>query len=254
MYDTNYPITGICLVSKPNSVPTGYQCIRKVYDDPLRDADLMPDSILERKDRFLCITRAFPLAGNQQFVLEDIKLINERDFTPPQYTALTQTVDTFEKATTKRTICVKLVERQAGMTCICDIVFLYKTKRPPQLYTIIGDINGLQMCIKVGTVPSFRPPPPVPTSNLYPNPMNNQPYRDNSITEPSHTNTLSKKSDEKEILDGIPFEINPKYLIRNQNGINDLSGLDSFPILSSYEIEQNYNYDFNLENSSLSSI
>ncbi len=29
MNDLNSPITGICLVSKPNNVPTGYQCIRK---------------------------------------------------------------------------------------------------------------------------------------------------------------------------------------------------------------------------------
>ncbi len=29
MNETQLPITGICLVSKPNNVPTGYQCIRK---------------------------------------------------------------------------------------------------------------------------------------------------------------------------------------------------------------------------------
>jgi len=29
MMDSNLPITGICLVSKPGNVPTGYQCIRK---------------------------------------------------------------------------------------------------------------------------------------------------------------------------------------------------------------------------------
>ncbi len=29
MNETQLPITGICLVSKPNNVPTGYICIRK---------------------------------------------------------------------------------------------------------------------------------------------------------------------------------------------------------------------------------
>jgi hypothetical protein len=29
MDETNLPITGLCLVSKSNNVPTGYQCIRK---------------------------------------------------------------------------------------------------------------------------------------------------------------------------------------------------------------------------------
>ena len=29
MDERNQPITGLCLISKPNNVPTGYQCIRK---------------------------------------------------------------------------------------------------------------------------------------------------------------------------------------------------------------------------------
>jgi len=156
-------------------------------------------------------------------------------------------MDSYEKGTAKRTICVKMVERQAGMKSICDIIFLYRSKRPPQFYTLIGDINGLQMCIKEGTVPALR----APQSNLYPNPMINQPYPEPTTPEHLHTNTFSKKSDEKDILDGIPFEINPKYLIENRKGANDLLGFDSFRILSSYELEQYFNYDFNLERSSL---
>jgi hypothetical protein len=265
MGDTNLPITGICLVSKPNNVPTGYLCIRKAHDDTNRDADLMPDSILERKDRFLCITRAWPLtdmrtlAGDRALVLEDIKLINERDNPPANYNVLTYTSDTREKGTAKRLICVKMVDRQGGMKCVCDIIFLYRAKRPPQLYTIIGDINGLQMCVKEGTVQSSMPEP---QSKLYQNPLtgtdlygtSQQPQRRLSM-DYSNTSTLTKKTDEKEILDGIPFEINPKYLNemrnnRNGNG-NGLTGLDSFRILSSYEIEQYYNYDFHIEQASI---
>jgi len=203
----------------------------------------MADSILERKVRFLCITRVYPLAGNNTLVLEDIKVINERDILAPQYIALTQTMDTYEKGTAKRIICVKMVERQAGMKCICDIIFLYRLKRPPQFYTLIGDINGLQMCIKEGTVPPLRVPP----SNLYPDPLN-YPSRP-EIDSKDHPQT--KKSDERDMLDGIPFEINSKYLIENRNSANDLFGLDSFRILSPYELEQIFNYDFNLERSSI---
>ena len=209
----------------------------------------MADTILERKDRFLCITRAYPLAGNRTLVLEDIKLINERETPSPQYTVLTHTVDTRDKGTAKRIICVKLIERQAGMKCVCDIIFLSRSKRPPQFYTLIGEINGLQMCLREGTVPALRPPPAIPTSNLYPNPLDFQRSSSMDTSEHSHLNTLTKKSDEKEILDGIPFEINPKYLVNNRNGANDLLGVDSFQILSPYELEQAFNYDFNLERS-----
>jgi len=191
MNDSNLPITGLCIISKANNVPTGYQCIRKVHDDQSRDADLMVDTLLDRKIRFLCITRIYPLAGNKTLVLEDIKLINERDIPTPPYIALTHTVDTNEKGTAKKTICVKLVERQAGMRCISDIIFLYRSKRPPQSYTLIGDINGLQMCVKEGTVPPLRPVPPPPSgaSNLYPNPMDYQTFRPPM----EHSNSITKK-------------------------------------------------------------
>jgi len=239
-----------------------------VLDDANRDADLMADSLLERKDRFLCITRLWPvsdlriLAGDRATVLEDIKLINERDNPPPNYTTLSYTSDTREKGTVKKLICVKMVERQGGMKCICDIIFLYRSKRPPQFYTVIGDINGLQMCVKEGTVPSTNVPSSVPDiqSKLYPNPITGQLYQTSQHehlhrqpSDYSNTNTLGKKTDEKEILDGIPFEINPKYLkqMKNNHNGNGLSGLDSFRILSPYEIEQYFNYDFNIERSSL---
>jgi ESCRT-I complex subunit MVB12 len=257
MDDPNLPITGICLISKPTNVPTGYQCIRKgkinfqqnlhnllylAFDESSRDADLMADSIIERKDRFLCITRVYPLAGNKTLVLEDIKLVNERETPTEPYIALTQTMDTYEKGTAKRTICVKMIERQAGMKCITDIIFLYRSKRPPQFYTLIGDINGLQMCVKEGTVPPLRrtaPPPPNPTDN----------HQNDTPTDYPNANTHSKKSDEKEFLDGVPFEINAKYLNSNRNASNDPLGIDSFRILSRYEIEQYFHYDFNFERS-----
>ena len=157
------------------------------HDDTNRDADLMADSILERKDRFVCITRSWPLtdmrtlAGDRALVLEDIKLINERDNPPANYTVLAYTSDTREKGTAKRLICVKMVERQGGMKCICDIIFLYRSKRPPQFYTLIGDINGLQMCVKEGTVPALHVQHHHQYQKhnqiLYPNPLTGQVYQ-----------------------------------------------------------------------------
>ncbi|CAF1594915.1 unnamed protein product [Rotaria magnacalcarata] len=261
MNEIHLPITGICLVTKPNNVPIGYDCIRKVHDDTSRDADLMADSLLERKDRFMCITRIIPLANNRPDVIEDIKLINERDNPPAAYAVLAYTADTREKGTNKKLICVKMAEIQGGMKCICDIIFLYRSRRPPQFYTSIGEINGLQMCIKEGTAPTLRPPPlppaPQPQSNLYPNPMNYQTSDQQQYyqapPEYSNTNTLTKKSDERDILDGIPFQINPKYLtaMNNKRNGNDLSDLDSFNILSAYDIERCFQYDFSIERSSL---
>lgn len=224
----------------------------------------MADSLLERKDRFVCITRIWPLSdlsipsGDRASVLEDIRLINERDNPPPNYKTLALTYDTREKGTAKRLICVKIVERQGGMKCICDIIFLYRTKRPPQFYTLIGDINGLQMCVREGTIPAINIPPPSsssisePQSKLYPNALTgHMPQQfQRQVSDYSNTNTLSKKTDEKEILDDIPFQINTKYLNGTKSTPNGYD-LDSFKILTHYDIEQKFNYDFNIERSIL---
>jgi hypothetical protein len=227
---------------------------RLAYDEQSRDADLMADSIIERKDRFLCITRAYVLAGNRSPVLEDVKLISERESPPPKYIPLTQTVDTLEKGTAKRFICVNLEERQQGMKCICDIIFLYRSKRPPQSYTIIGEINGLQMCVKEGNVPPLR----VATGNLYPDPRGagsashfSPGYQQQTSSDHGMVGTLTKKSDEKEVLDGIPFQINPKYLVDPRSRAQAQVDLDSMQVLSEYDIEKFFYYDFNLERSSL---
>jgi hypothetical protein len=223
----------------------------------------MPDSLLERKDRFVCVTRAIgsidPRLSSSEHgtIIEDIKLINERDNPPMNYSPIYHTIDTREKATTKKLICVKIVDRQPGMKCICDIVFLYRSKRPPQSYTIIGDINGLQMCLKEGTVPALRAPSNLPSmpSNIYANVNSNpvytsMPYQKhaNVTSDYGAMNTLTKKSDEKEILDGIPFEINPKYLSSMKQGqVNNPQGFDTMHILTPFEIEQRFNYDFYTE-------
>ena len=61
----------------------------------------------------------------------------------------------------------------------------------------------------------------------------------------------AKNTDEKEFLDGIPFEINPKYFnnIRNQQASNGLPNVESFRILSAYEIDDKFRYTFTTENS-----
>ena len=224
------------------------------YDEQSRDADLMADSIIERKDRFLCITRAYVLSGNRSPVVEDVKLISERETPPAKYIQLTQTVDTLEKGTAKRFICVKIEERQVGMKCICDVIFLYRSKRPPQSYTIIGEINGLQMCVKEGTVPPLRVAP----SNLYPDPTGARSashfspgYQHQTSFDNGLVGTLAKKSDEKEILDGIPFQINPKYLVDPRNQAQAGADPDSMQILTQYDIEKLFDYDFHLERGSL---
>ncbi|OWA54342.1 hypothetical protein BV898_18750 [Hypsibius exemplaris] len=54
------PITGLCVVSSKQACPIGYRCEDKTYDQQ-SDADLWKDSFLTKKERYLCMTRFFPL-------------------------------------------------------------------------------------------------------------------------------------------------------------------------------------------------
>lgn len=259
-YESLGPITNICLISKPNNVPTGFECIRKAHDDPSREADLMADSLLERKDRYLCVSR---IVGNstRPVVVEDIKVINDREPPPHNYTPIIQTSDTREKGTQKKLICYKMADRHSGMKCIYEIIFLYKSRRPPPNFAVIGDINGLQMCVREGTIPPMRPPPSVPFNiqQLASSIPSSLPYPigpqflskpPQEIKMPHDYGTImSTKTDDKEVLEGIPFEINPKYLnsLKGSKSANNLNNLENFRILSTNEIEQRFQYNFQVE-------
>ena len=96
------------------------------------------------------------------------------------------------------------------------------------------------MCVKEGTVPALRPP-----ANLYPDVASpHQPAE--------HSNaggTLSKKCDDKDMLDGIPFAINPKYTQANEVSTRHTSDGDGFRVLSIHDIERQFDYNFDLERS-----
>jgi hypothetical protein len=208
----------------------------------------MVGTIFDRRDRFLCIerTQAYLSNGCPAYVIEDIKLINERDSPPENYQILTQTVDTLEKGTVKRLICFKLVERLFGLTCIHDILFLYRSKRPPQFYAIIGDINGLQMCVKQGTVPSLQ----VDTSKFDSDSHYLSAQYDCLSAFGTTSRENSRKSDEKDLVNDIPFEIHPKYRCKSDHSIlSNIDNLSTYVIMSAYDIEERFHYDFNLERS-----
>lgn len=155
----DYPITGLCIVSDPGRCPAGYTVVSRCHDTS-DDADLWKDGFFKKKvTRFLCITRIFPLAnGTLNNVLADVAIINDHDSMPAQFSRIDETVDTREKAMKKRVMCVKMIPRHSTNSAICEIIFLAKSKRPPAGFTLIGDVNNLLLCIKMGPVPQNQAP------------------------------------------------------------------------------------------------
>jgi len=160
MYPTNgsnnqnidLPITAICIVSDKSRCPPNYTPIVRANDTGT-EPDLWKDSLFGKKiNRFFCFTKDYPI--NETYnVVEDIKLLNERD-TLPGFIPLERCLDTSEKSFQKKTVNIKVSHRFYTTTAVSDIVLLVKSRRPPTGYSFIGEINGHAMCIKFSQIPN----------------------------------------------------------------------------------------------------
>lgn len=162
--DQNLPITKIGIVEDKNKCPPDYDIL--LYSADRNDeCDLMPDGFFKKTTRYLCISRKPPsIPGQVDQVLADIAIQNEKERPPNGYCVLEHTLDTKDKATKKKQICVKLIERESTTAAITDINLYTKTKRAPMGFTLAGEINNVALCFKIGDVPRLKSNPvPSPT-------------------------------------------------------------------------------------------
>ncbi|GFR75967.1 multivesicular body subunit 12B [Elysia marginata] len=145
------PITGVCVVSDPGQCPPNYTLIDKTYDRP-EDADLWKDGFFTRRVmRYLCVERQVPTQS--QDVLVDVTLINERDPIPAGFTVVEFTRDTREKATKKKCLCVRWMVPSMTNDAITELIFLTRAqRRAPAGYTLVGELNNMSLCYKMGKV------------------------------------------------------------------------------------------------------
>lgn len=128
---------------------------------------------------------------------------------------------------------------------ITDIILCSKLKIAPQGFSFAGEINGISICYKVGPV-THRPPPSIPTNvkdiengihyvNIAQSPkngfqLNKQIDNDYEIISPNykisepqlHKSSFTLKCGTlgySTVLDGVPFNINPK-IKPNQNSFD----------------------------------
>jgi len=150
-----YPITGICIVADKAKCPPGYTLVEKTVDN--EDADIWKDSFFSRRvTRYFCITRIFPQDyGRINNVVSDVVIVNSAAELPADFTQIEWTHDSREKATRKHVCGVKMTPRDAAVDAICEIALTTASRRvPPVGFTLIGDMDGLNLCYKMGKVPS----------------------------------------------------------------------------------------------------
>ncbi|XP_017492791.1 PREDICTED: multivesicular body subunit 12A, partial [Rhagoletis zephyria] len=89
------------------------------------------------------------------------RVIPEKTQPPKEFSLLSRTADTEQKAWRKRQISYKLTKRGNVTQAVTDIILCSKLKVAPEGFKLAGDINGVLICYKTGAIP-IRSPPPVP--------------------------------------------------------------------------------------------
>ncbi|XP_055380479.1 multivesicular body subunit 12A [Condylostylus longicornis] len=183
----NRPITSLQIVEDYEKCPKHFIAVNRTYDQD-SDADLWRENILfgRQTSRYLCYSKT---EGLPEYVLETLKIISEKETPPQEFSLLSRTADTEQKAWRKRQIAYKLSKRGNVNYAITDIILCSKLKTAPDGFKFAGEINGILVCYKTGTLP-VRQSPPVPLV--------------------SHTNTNSTASEVEKALNRI--NLNSKRL------------------------------------------
>jgi len=269
------PVTEICIVADKSRCPPGYGVIAKAYDDTSSEADVWKDGLFafSRVYRYICVCKSPPQNSFVCNVVADLALVNDKDIVPAGYVAIEYTTDTREKALRKKLLCVRTVPRETTVDAVSDLIILAKQKRPPQGFTLAGEIDGLLLCYKYGVIPPdfpgnrsnanvypnlpypihplshtsngpastpTRPAPPLPIQNHMQGSANRNSWNENPYARQTSISGAPAHSG----IDGVPFELNPRIKISQSNNNNRLPVLR--PINSS-----EFDYTFSIENSIL---
>lgn len=265
----DWPITGVAIVADITKCPAGYMTVSRTYDNT-EEADLWRDGLFGRRvTRYMCVQRSAPQPGKD--VLVDVSIINDRDPLPAGFTALDYTHDTREKATKKKVICVRWMNASLTNSAISELIILPRsTRRPPNGYTLVGEVNNLMLCYKMANIKTQSPlgqtnssKPTLDMSQLNSNlPYDLHPRRENAYTQgsaagyqqpggyhgtrvgPPQRTTSSLSATIVTPLTGVPWQLSSK--------ITDLENLKNIHIpeiryKTIMDIENQYNYQFDVE-------
>uniref|UniRef100_A0AC34F460 MABP domain-containing protein n=1 Tax=Panagrolaimus sp. ES5 TaxID=591445 RepID=A0AC34F460_9BILA len=246
------PIVSICVISDKNKCPPSFIPILKSFDD-MSDADLWKDGGFfgfNRSLRYLAISRA--ISDNTTLeVVTDLLIISEKEAIPANFISIDFTVDSNERALRKKYLCARFTPRNDALDAITDLIVLARSKRPPKGYTSAGDVDGMNICFKVSTIPetygrlvhSRSNPgplyPSVPTKILNEEYRHSNPHLDKQMDFNQFTIRAQKGSIKG--IDGIPFKLRPDL-----KAASTRNGRDTLPELVNPQID-NFSYSFATE-------
>lgn len=258
------PITAVAWTSNTSTCPRDFSLISITEDGAAAN---FTRSFGMKAGYYLCFCK--DLAGGM--VVSDIQLISEKDSIPHGYCYIAEYLEPKASVSKKKRVCVRVVPVGSVDTAVLDIKLTAKSKMMLQHYTYVGDIHGYVLWCRKGYFTSpmpqakprsvsldirklsldqpsaplplrpSNPPPPVPYSKLS--------QRRRSL----HTKDNQDKPADSSIqgitaLDGVPFSLHPKFDIQaNGTALQMNSQLNNIRIKSLQDIENEYNYTFDVE-------
>ncbi|KAL5012571.1 hypothetical protein ScPMuIL_011122 [Solemya velum] len=274
MTEQEWAITGVSIVTDPKQCPSGYIIIDRTYDRR-EDADLWRDGLFGRRlTRYMCVERSSSCAGKN--ILVDITLINEKEDVPAGFTCVEVTEDTREKATKKKTICVRWMSPSITNSAITELIILSRNvRRPPSGYSLVGEVNNMALCYKMSNIrstpqatsPSTYVPPQISGFSGSSQPAqtfdmsqvgSNLPYsvhpKQDTLTRqdtlmrsgPQSASSLAMMGVNP--LSGLTWHLNPKY--QNINALQNTT-IPEIRYKTIMDIEKQYEYKFNLERNAI---
>lgn len=132
----NRPVTSLQLVEEFEKCPTNFQPINKTYDQD-QDADLWREKMLigKRTTRYLCQSKSEGLPG---YIVETLKIINEKEIIPEGFSQLTRTADTEQKAWRKKQLVYRLTKKSSAKQAVTDIILCSRMRQAPDGFTLAG--------------------------------------------------------------------------------------------------------------------
>jgi len=254
MSSASSPITNICIIAEKSNCPPLYSLLAHTTNGS--DADLWKDSFWKGKvERYFCFTKELSKNQQQQLYVTDIALVNQKDPIPPGYSAIKTTMDSQEQALKKHILCVRYVISTATQSAISDIMLCTDGAYREKMYTLAGELNGINIAFKLAEitnsppVPARRAAPPGPPQQIgveNVQPLNAQ-NRSNHTPTPHHQQ--ANHNNEGSVLDGIEFKLHERLCLNDSNSSAVKNEIPHITFKTLTELTESTYYDFSKEKS-----
>lgn len=253
------PVTAVAWTSNTGTCPKDFTLINLTEDGASAN---FTRSFAMKSGYYLCYNKD----STGGMVVSDIRIISDKDSLPHGYCYIAEHLEPKATVSKKKRVCARIVPVGSVDTAVLDIKLTAKSKMMLQHYTFVGDIHGYVLWYKKGyfakPTPQAKPrsvsldvhrlsldlpspplplrpsnlPPPLPSGRLSQRRCSLQ--RKDSVDKPADGSIQGITA-----LDGVPFSLHPKFEVQANETNSHLNIL----IKSLQDIENEYNYTFNVE-------